>query len=290
MDRSPGAEVVRRRLGTALRALRERANIRLDAAARMLECSPAKVSRVETGNGPIRAIEVRALLDLYEEHDPDRRARLERWASESKSSGWWADDADLTGALGIDRVQAFETAASRVHVWGTPVFPIILQTRDYAKLHARTVNPQLSDDDLERLIDLRLRRQQALLDPGTDFAVAAVLDESAIRRTLGSPEVLAAQHAWLADLVELFARQGRADLSVLILPQSAPVSALAISPFSIFIPREAELDPVTAFVEYPLGSAWFVDDETAPLVQLFSTISCQALTSQESLTLLRDAS
>jgi hypothetical protein len=289
MERSAGGEIARRRLGTALRGLRERSNIRLDAAARALECSPAKVSRIESGTGTVRVIEVRALLDLYGERDPMRRARLERWASESRSGGWWADDADLTGTLGIDRVQAVETAARCAHIFGTPVFPAMLQTREYAGLHARAHKPELSDDDVQRLIDLRMVRQQALLNPETDFAVVVILDESTLFRDLGSPEVLAAQREWLADLVERFARESRSDLSVQILPRSAPASALSVGPFSIYTPREDDLDPVAVYVEYPHGSTWFVDREAAPLVELFDALSSQALTSQDSVNLLRGA-
>jgi hypothetical protein len=77
-DRSSGSAVVRRRLGRALRRLREDANIRIERPARVLECSTAKISRLENGLGPAKAVEVRALLDLYGIDDPEQRARLRR--------------------------------------------------------------------------------------------------------------------------------------------------------------------------------------------------------------------
>ncbi len=76
MARSSGSTVVRRRLGTALRKLREDANIRIEAAARELECSTAKVSRLENGLGPAKKLEVRALLDLYGVTDADPAGRV----------------------------------------------------------------------------------------------------------------------------------------------------------------------------------------------------------------------
>ena len=61
-DRSPGSRAARHRLGTGLKRLREQANLRLDAAAHELECSIAKISRLENGLGPAKLWDVRILL------------------------------------------------------------------------------------------------------------------------------------------------------------------------------------------------------------------------------------
>src|SRR3954451_9819733 len=98
--RKPGYELARRRLGDALRRHRERANVRIEAAARELECSSAKISRLEGGLGPGKLWEVRVLLDLYRIKDRAERARMEQWARESKEPGWWEDEAaDLVPSL-----------------------------------------------------------------------------------------------------------------------------------------------------------------------------------------------
>jgi transcriptional regulator with XRE-family HTH domain len=285
--RSAGSAVVRRRLGSALRTLREQSNIRIEAASRAIECSTATISRLENGRGPAKALEVRALLDLYGEQDPKRRAQFEKWASETRSTGWWASDSDLTSE-DTERYVAFETEARHVRAYCTPVLPLILQTRRYALAHTRTVHPGLSDADLVRLVDLRLTRQAAILDETVEFGMEAILDEASIRRAVGGAEILAEQLAWLADLIERFEREGRHDLTVRILSFSSGSPARAVSPFAIFTPREPEFDPVTAHVEDAVGSSWYeADDDLAQLEALFSLLRARALSVSDTLAVLR---
>lgn len=289
MTRSAGSTVVRRRLGTALRELREQANVRIEAAARALECSTAKISRLEHGLGPAKALEVRALLDLYGELDPTRRARFEAWAAESKSTGWWEPEADVIDD-DLDRYVAFETEAVRVRSYCTPVLPVILQSGDYALAHASSTHPELSEADVARLVGLRLQRQEALLDRGLDFTLEIVLDECGLRRVVGSPAILRRQMAWLADLVDEFDRDGRSDLSLRVLPFSAGLHRTVVSAFSIFTPREAEFDPLVANVEDTMGSSWYESSQdVARLIELFEGLSSLSLTSRESRDLLRGA-
>jgi hypothetical protein len=272
-----------------LRELREQANVRIEAAARALECSTAKISRLEHGLGPAKALEVRALLDLYGELDPARRARFEAWAAESKSTGWWESDADVIDDE-LDRYVAFETEATRVRSYCTPVLPVILQSGDYALAHARATNPGLSDADVVRMVGLRQQRQNALLDRGVDFTLELILDECALRRAVGSVSVLRKQMAWLADLMDEFDRDGRNDLSLRVLPFSAGLHGRAVSAFSIFTPREATFDPLVAHVEATMGSSWYESpQDVARLVELFDGLSSLSLTSRESRDLLRGA-
>ena len=68
---SSGPTVRRRQLGAELRRLRETAGRTIEEAAEHLECSTARVSRIETGQGGAtpRAKDVKSLLELYEVHD-----------------------------------------------------------------------------------------------------------------------------------------------------------------------------------------------------------------------------
>jgi hypothetical protein len=59
-------------VGSVLRGYREAARYRLDDAARILECDPSKISRIETGQRGIRAKELRELLTEYDA-DPQLR-------------------------------------------------------------------------------------------------------------------------------------------------------------------------------------------------------------------------
>jgi hypothetical protein len=281
--------VVRRRLGRALRQLREDANIRIEQAARELECSTAKVSRLENGLGPAKTVEVRALLDLYSLADPERRAQFETWAAGTKSSGWWETDSDLTSE-NLDRVLAVETESVEIRTYCTPVFPAVLQTPEYALAHVRAWAPELSQGDAERLVGMRQARQAALLDRETELRYDAVIDEGVVRRQVGSPQILADQLGWLADLLDRRAAEGRNDVSVRILPFAAGVPGRAMSSFVLFAPRDADLDPVVALVEGTGGDSWYeAEDDVAPLAALFDELKALALSPRASREFLRRA-
>jgi hypothetical protein len=288
-DRSSGSVVVRRRLGRALRQLREDANIRIERAARELECSTAKVSRLENGLGPARTVEVRALLDLYGLRDSERRAQFERWASRTKSSGWWESDSDLT-TENLDRVLAVETESVEIRTYCTPVFPAVLQTPEYALAHVRAWHPELSQADAERLVDMRLARQAALLDRQTELRYDAVIDEGVVRRQVGSPQILAEQLRWLADLLDRRAAEGRDDIVLRILPFTAGVPGRAMSSFVIFTPRDEEFDPVEVLVEATGEDSWYeTTEDVEPVMALFGQLKARSLTPLASRDFLRRA-
>ncbi len=287
--RSSGSVVVRRRLGRALRQLREDANIRIERAARELECSTAKISRLENGLGPARTVEVRALLDLYGLRDSERRAQFERWASRTKSSGWWDSDSDQT-TENLDRVLADETESVEIRTYCTPVFPAVLQTPEYALAHVRAWHPELSQADAERLVDMRLARQAALLDRQTELRYDAVIDEGVVRRQVGSPQILAEQLRWLADLLDRRAAEGRDDIVLRILPFTAGVPGRAMSSFVIFTPRDEEFDPVEVLVEATGEDSWYeTTEDVEPVMALFGQLKARSLTPLASPDFLRRA-
>ena len=57
--------VRQKRLGGEMRRLREAAGMNLDQAGEVLDCSPAKISRVENGYPGVRTVDLRLLLDAY---------------------------------------------------------------------------------------------------------------------------------------------------------------------------------------------------------------------------------
>jgi hypothetical protein len=263
--------VARRRLGTALRRLREDANIRIDAAARELECSPAKISRLENGQGPAKLWDVRILADFYGLQDPVIRKRLESWARGTKDESWWESDADLMSD-DVDRYFAAETQAARVRMYCTPVLPAILQTQEYATAHMRVLHPDWSDVDVARFVDARRARQAPLLREADPLQFEAVIDEAAVLRRLGSAEVHAAQLEWLVELLDDLAHRGRTNLVVRIVPLSAGPGR-ALCPITIFEPRSLQLDPVEAYVEdRPDWGHWLESGGVAEAVDLYESM------------------
>jgi hypothetical protein len=77
--------------------------------------------------------------------------------------------------------------------------PGLLQTGEYATAAFQTAYPGIDGDQLCRLAAIQARRQEALLDSRQVLQV--VIDESALRRVIGSPGILARQLAHLAQIV-----------------------------------------------------------------------------------------
>src|SRR3954451_11306426 len=91
------AEAGRRRLAMDLRRLRASTGRTIDDVARHLECSAAKVSRMETGAVKVALTDLRAVLELYGVVGAERDA-LVALARRSRTRAWWHDFADVVPA------------------------------------------------------------------------------------------------------------------------------------------------------------------------------------------------
>ena len=216
-ERSPGSRAARHRLGTGLRKLREHANLRLEAAAEELECSIAKISRLENGLGPAKLWDVRILLDLYGVEDVSMRRQFEEWARNSKSTGWWEPDFDLT-TDDVSRYLSTETDAARLRIFCAPWLPSQLQTADYARAHITAFHPDWPAHDVDRFVNLRIARREALLRANTATEMEVVVDEAAVRRRIGTPEVHFQALSWLISTLD------EIDRGTLTIPDRAVLS------------------------------------------------------------------
>jgi transcriptional regulator with XRE-family HTH domain len=286
VERSPGSQAARHRLGTGLKRLREQANLRLDAAAQELECSIAKISRLENGLGPAKLWDVRILLDLYGVQDAGARQQFEEWARDSKSVGWWEPDADLTSE-DLSRYLSNETDAARVRIFCVPWLPSQLQTADYARAQIMALHPDWPAEDVDRFVNLRLARQEALLRADVPPEVEVVVDEAAVRRRVGTRSVHAAALSWLVSTLDDVGRADRHALTFRIVPFSAGPSR-ALTTFTIFEPRLPDLDSVTAHSEDTFGERWVEDDQLDSLNDIFSEVTGLALDPRSSRMMLED--
>src|SRR5258706_11665062 len=79
-----------RRLGRELRKLRESRGWKLEDAAKQLQCSPSRVSRIESGDIKPRPGDVMELLHAYElPLDAEPGVSLLSLARDLRQSGWW---------------------------------------------------------------------------------------------------------------------------------------------------------------------------------------------------------
>jgi transcriptional regulator with XRE-family HTH domain len=225
----------RRRLGAELRRLREAAGLTIDRVAEELECSPSKVSRIETGQVSATPRDVRDMLGLYGVDD----ARLEAMvqvAREARQRGWWQKFVDVPD--GVPAYVGLETAATSIDVYMALLVPALLQTPDYARAVIAAVRPDLPRSELDRRVELRLRRQD-LLGQERPPRMRVLLDDTVLRRPVGGPAVMAAQRR------RLLADADRPAVTIQVLEAGAGAHAGMDGPFTIFgFPAPAERDVV----------------------------------------------
>ncbi|MGC4805264.1 helix-turn-helix domain-containing protein [Micromonospora sp. DT233] len=211
MAEDMGSTVPRRRLGRALRDLRNEAGITLDAAAEALECSRQKVWRIESGLGSARSVDVRAMCELYRAKGELTRALL-ALAAETRAKGWWHAYGDAIPEW-FELYVGLESAASQLRFFKNSLVPGILQTREYALGIYRVDQPDMSEEDRERAVELRLQRQ-SLLTRRLPRApqVQVVLCESVLLRLVGDSVTMTAQLRHLLEVSNL------PNVSVRVLP------------------------------------------------------------------------
>jgi transcriptional regulator with XRE-family HTH domain len=198
--------VTRRRLGAELRRLRTISNKTIEQAAEELECSEAKISRLETGRGVPKQRDVRDLLRLYGVQ-PDEVVydELLELATEGQSQGWWNDYKDLGDDRlpeHIGRYIALEQGASMIEGYEGDFIHGLLQTKEYADAVIRELSPSTSPADRSRMVQLRMERQNVLNRSPDALDLRVIIDESALMRPIGGAEVMRDQlHALREKIV-----------------------------------------------------------------------------------------
>jgi transcriptional regulator with XRE-family HTH domain len=215
--------VSRRELGASLHALRLEQGLTVEQVAGHLMCSAGKVSRMESGfrSGTLR--DVRDLCSLYDVPEGPQRNHLMNLARESRRQGWWQAYAQghFETYLGL------ENGAASIREYECAVLPGLLQTEDYARAVLKAMLEPYAPERLEELVQVRLTRQRILTRPDPpDLWV--ILDEAALRRMVGGPEVMRGQ---LGHLIE--ASQSP-SITIQVIPFAAGAhSAVAGSSFVI---------------------------------------------------------
>ncbi|EFL20010.1 helix-turn-helix transcriptional regulator [Streptomyces sp. C] len=188
--------VRRRRLGTELRRLRLASGLTSTQVAEHLLISQPKISHMENGRRAIKPRDVRDLCALYQVDDPRVVESLMQMAREADRQGWWVACGEVPYAVYI----GLETEASSIRSYEPLVIPGLLQTPAYARAVIEETIPLATPEQIAVRHDVRLRRQSRAHHPARPFRLWVVLDESALRRVVGSPKVMREQLEYLNHL------------------------------------------------------------------------------------------
>lgn len=257
----------RRQLGAMLRKLRAGKGLTLEEAGRLVGVSKATVSRYETQAGPTKWIVVDALCREYGATDAEREAVV-RLAKHAKQQGWWSSFADSIPES-MNLLLTLEDEAVRENHFSCVYVPGLLQTRAYSTALQRANEVPLSPDEIERLVDIRMKRQEILTRP-KPLRLWAIIDESVIRRVVGSPQTMKEQ------LGRLLAANESPHTTLQVLPFAKGAHAAALGSFVMIGGAEPALDVV--YVDFHTGSLFLEKDEELERYRLaFEYLRAQAL-------------
>jgi transcriptional regulator with XRE-family HTH domain len=278
MARAIDPTVCRRRLARILRDLREATGITAEEAGKRLEWSKGKISRIESGQFKLlRLVDVRSALDLYgvtDESDREKRDAVLELARQSRQKGWWEQWSDVLK----DSYPGFEAEAMQIIAWHPLVLPGLFQTAEYSRALIRAAG--VSDErEIDRRIELRLRRQQILRKPDAP-RIHSIIGEEALLRPWGDTDERMAQVRRLVDA-------GDQDEIVLrILPVA---SGLHAGLGGSFVVLEFPEDPSIVYLETGNQGIYLEENEEIGHYQdLFQSLTASALPVDDSRTYLCD--
>jgi transcriptional regulator with XRE-family HTH domain len=277
----PAPTLLKMLVGVQLAGIRENAGLSQEQAARALGFSPAKLSRIEAGKGrkPPTESDVRALLRLYGTDDYEASV-LVQLLLRAGEPGWWQRYDKRLMPEWFDRLVGLQEAASAIRTFEIQYVPGLLQTPAYTRAVVERGLPTASAAEVERRVELRMRRRELLLRPDAP-QLWAVVDESVLMRVLGGREVMREQLAHLVEMAQ------RPHVTVQIVPLDVTNASAPAIPVTYLRFGGVDL-PDIVYLEH-IRSANFLEDpdETEEYRVVLDRLADEALDPRESLALLR---
>ncbi|MEV8021543.1 helix-turn-helix transcriptional regulator [Streptomyces sp. NPDC086554] len=267
-------------LGRRLQDLRERAGLKREEAARILRVAPATVRRMELAEVALKIPYLQLLLKSYGIAD-DEAEGFVMLAEEANKPGWWQRFHDILPGW-FSMYVSLEGAASLIRSYEPHFVPGLLQTEEYARGVMRSgAIGQTNPDDIERYVALRMERQ-ALLTREDAPRLWVVMDETALRRPVGGPDVMREQIDKLLEAVEL------PHVTLQIAPFAAGPHPGTYGPFVLFRFAMPEL-PDMVYSEYLTGAVYLdARNEVATHLEVMDRMAAQAATAHRTKEILRD--
>jgi transcriptional regulator with XRE-family HTH domain len=243
----------KRMIALSLLRWRNEAGLSQKDSAKRLDRTAQHISLLEGGERPPSAADMEILLGFYGRSD-DVPFMRELLTAAKRARNWWTAFSGVVPKW-FDLFLGLESGAAELSSFDTFVVPGLLQTRDYAEAVLRG-NPDLDEDEITQLLDLRMARQQILDREDEPVRLWTVLDESVLYRQCGSAEIMQAQ---LKHLLKL-SKRPRIDIQVL--PLNAGAGAAPDHDGATFeimkFPPSMENDPGLVYLE-PLTGGQYIE-------------------------------
>jgi transcriptional regulator with XRE-family HTH domain len=277
-DSAADATVLRMRLGSQLRRLREAAGVTPEEAGFEIRGSRSKISRLENGRVKLKDRDVTDLLALYGVTDEDARSQFLALVRQSNGPDWWGQYGDILPGW-FETYLGLEAAAATIRSFEVQFVHGLFQTADYARAVTRLGRKAAPDDEIERWVTLRLRRQELFGRPDPPN-VWSVMDEAVLRRPVGAPAVMRAQFRHLVEVAELL------NVTLQVIPFHRGAHAGESGSFTVLRFEERDL-PDVVYLEQ-LTNAVYLEQrsDVERYLEVVDEISSQALTPEETTRLI----
>jgi transcriptional regulator with XRE-family HTH domain len=265
--------VRRRRLAKELRQLRRQSGKTREAVAGYVGCSPVTVTRIESAQTAGTVAIVARMLEFYGVKDAQLDVLL-TLCREARKRGWWHH---YSGTIPewFEVYVGLEEEASEILSYQTEAIPGLLQIRDYIRAISMAGLQVPAEEELDRLVALRLKRQERLTASDAP-KMWVVLNEAAIRREVGGRLTLREQLGHLIKVSHLN------HVNLQILPYSAGAHPAMDGPCCVLRFPEPN-DPDVAYVQYRRGSLYMEQQsDVDAYIELFDHLRARALGPDES--------
>ncbi len=255
-----------------LKRFREQSGLTLDDVAKRTNFALSTVSAYETGRRMASPTFAKLADELF--GTGEELAELQKLVENVSLLPWFRNRVEV------------ERKAAEIREYESYQIPGLLQTEDYARAVMSVGRPKQSPEEIERAVALRMTRQE-ILDLRDDLPADqmqtprywAVIDESALQRTVGSRDIMRAQREHLAEIAE------RPYITIQIIPnEKGPTSAYGRA-FTILVSHN---NSSVVYLEDPNSAHYVRDrDDVSRYTLIFDHLRASALDDTQTLRLLK---
>ncbi|MEY9212266.1 helix-turn-helix transcriptional regulator [Thermobifida halotolerans] len=255
------------RFGSEVRRFRQLAGLSQAQLAKSANISPSMFSAIERGTRIPKKDFAEALDALHDTGGSFTRLWI-NLTNKEEIPDWFAN------------ILVLEQSATEIREYQTVLIPGLLQVEGYARSVIREGLPWASRDEVDRLVETRIKRHEVVTKPDGPL-MWFVVDENALRRRIGTPEIMREQLRRVASAVE------DELIRFQVIPQDAWIPHPGLSgPFRIMAFPDR---PSMAYAEHMLGEAIIDTPEDVQRCNLvFGALQAEALSRRESLKTLHE--
>lgn len=207
--------------------LRDRHGLTAEEVGGHLDCHLSKVSRLELGKRACTKRDFEALMDLYDvpaaEQEQLRQLMIR---GRQRVAPWWHAYSDVI-SVSYAEFLTYEAEAARCLEYQPVLIPGQLQTEGYARAITAPGFAPLGPDQVDSLVEVRMRRQERLREDAP-MHFEAVITEAALRLQVGGVDVMRTQLRRLREASAL------PNVSLRVIPFTAGESGASPGAFTLF--------------------------------------------------------